>query len=1408
MMWHKGKKMSKKNLFLFITSLFLLGAFFQNCSKPPIDDGKRNPNKSPLSENGNSSLVSPGTIQTKVIDGVDVAGFDTGTWMYVFVDDQCIVARKDVVQNTPFYFLDPYLKRQFDFNAAVGKYNVSMITFQLQTFISKEDFENALALDNCATASYLTANAPEAYTSTPPNMAGGSTGTWALMGLDDAVLQSLLTLNKSTKVNVGISSAGFNPNITPALPLSSGAAGLPQTDSDSAGTMLASVIAIPKSGNGVQGVADGVAQLIPVSMPANYESLMFSSLVFSLIKQTVNRGSDVLVLPLWKKGLAFCDPLIGQAIFYAIERGVTVVIPAGKGTTLDNDSGEIVGPRDFSLFQTSNTAQVACWGRYFRGAIAVGSRTKNSTVEIAPFSNYGVEGVELLAPGKDVVTVDKLSHVVLTSGTEISAALTGGAIAHIISFYKSKGWYYSPWLVEDTLMNGSATATNLPLSGVAIRKNKILDFKILKDFITSLNSGTEESARLQATDNPEAGQNINLGSVPAGERPMKLDVFTKQTTVYVKDRNQMQAVFYYLSGAVKVVTDQITWSSSDPINFPIDNQGIVRPKIAGTFTITGKDPTTHLTNSYTATAVDIDTVGGESAKLVRLELRDMWSSTHSVEASSAGYKMLTPYLYVDVWAVYENGISRKVTDNSVFTVFLDGNVIGGEYIQTFATATYFPKYGFFRGGRTHDLQLFYRGFQQTLKIQMPAFTFNGWSWPYNVTSSTYNKPIVSFSDNAITLYNIGLWMGIQYKIPKCQFLGAETDCPATNGVNAIWGCSSSPCELLPTTTLPQSGLQAMGGVGNGASVGAGDYTVDQQYVFYGNGLAEPKRSSLAVKVIEAPKVKVIQYAGWVFSLPELSSSPGTSVGTVQLAPVCSGMQGLVFNQNVALGIEEYFRRQMYDSVSEVSISSGTDVFTGYKTDQTLGGILITEPVSHPKMFFKLTDLNISTTITGPDEIISAPMDSRFNLAEAAFGAANLNTPTSLPALPPVVPKDPSCLLPARANGSHSGSGTQMDPYVVCTWGELKQLPTMVPPSLISSTYMALGADLNLAAEPKVTADLHNIRSFSGRNHRIMGADFLDSENYVSLMTGINEIHDLVFSNNNLTGRTTHLLYGVQKAWNIYAYDNLLAGEYVALFYGPSYVRHVFTKNQIRYASSATGITQNIMATVLESFTQDDVRYTGLPSGGSFYGVASSAAASGSKSVIIGGSYIGGVANTFCYKCYSEVNITTTNHIQIGGIMATASLVGTLEVGKSKATILVAGTGVAGGLIGFVESRTNYVPIFYSLAPADNPRQLNRNIGHNHITNSEFTGTISGTGFLGAAIGEDLSPTDTYFSNSQFNGTVEGAGMKGSLVGHIKGGQCVSTIDKVMKTKNVTLIPTLPVVGYGNKNIPVTAAVGF
>lgn len=1368
---------------------FGLVSVFQNCSPKMKLNSAENPNVSPIGTGSKDTLVAPNTVKNKLIDGVEVSGFEAGTWIHAFVEDRCVLSRKATIQETPFYFLDKHLKQQYNFEENVGKFNISMVSFQLETFVSKSDFEDSLAFDACSNGTYASSSTPLGIVFNAPDSNSGFTNTWNQMGLNESVLGALLSLNGSTKVNVGIAGYGFKTDLNPPLPLSDNVVGLSKGKPNSLGTVLASIIASPKSEINFRGVADGVAQLTPLVMP---ETNKVANLVFSLVKQAVNRGSEVFVMPVWAAEDNFCDPLIGQALYYAIARGTTIILPAGNavgGPTLP--AGEIIGPRDFRLFESGKTAQVSCWARYFRGVINVASSTnKLDETEILSSSNFGNEGVELIAPGQEVTGMNDISQSQLVSGTEVSAALTAGAVAHIISFYKFKGWYYSPWLVEDTLMNGSRTASNLPLTGKTVRNRKVLDFSALKNFLAVLSSGTEADSRKQTTDNPESGQSMNLASVAPTEKAIRFDVYSKESNVYVKDRAQFQAVYYYRAGALKVVTDDVVWSSSDPINFPVDSHGVASPKIIGSFTISAKDPVTGSSSSYTTQAVDVDTVSGTNSKLVRIELKSKWDFSPAIEAVDGGYNMKTLWLSIDAFAVYEDGRKRLVTDYVAWALMYKGALLGGsETTSSFNNLHYL--YGHFRGGEAHDLILYYRGHMEKTKLFAPTYEWIGWRW----VPAAYNAYLKDrqMDGNTISVYNVGSWGKLSFKYPLCKLLGKEEICPRNpdDPEGPSWKCDTIICGRLNTSTLPKEGI-----------VKSGAYVVHQAYKFWGDNTGTEMKSSIDVNLVEAPLTKVIDYFGMSIVAQGSSSAIFMKNDPIQLAPMCANLYAHIVNQNLDLGIkDDFFANRYYDSQSDITVTASGSPYTDFSGDKVKQRILFKKPADKIVVDYKLNDLLLNTKINGPTQLSGDPLDPIFNRTDSFFSKMNLVTPKKLPDLPIETALDARCGLPAKANGSHAGTGTELDPFLLCSWNDFLLMTKNTPAATLKMSYLALGNNIDLSGVTFPSVNLKEARGLDGRNYRIKNASMIDAENDLAIFLDVASAKNLVFLDNIITGKRTSLIQA-KKISQIFAYNNTLTGTYVSgVSDAAGDCRNIYTKNKIRFSTFGVGIGSS-GSIVFESFAEDDARYTGIVGDHSTYlGVGGGAIASGSASTITGGQRVSGVADSLCYKCYSNVNITTANFLWAGGIMLHLTTGGTIEVGESNATINVTGTGYAGGIAATVGKidRTAYLYDLTSFYLGY--------FGHVNLVNSKFTGKISGSGFIGGLFGQSVTQTDLYITNTQVTGTVEGSGVKGSLVGKSEG-VCVSTETPVIRTRGVSKDSSLPVIGERSPGVSIQNSVEY
>lgn len=591
-------------------------------------------------------------------------------------------------------------------------------------------------------------------------------------------------------------------------------------------------------------------------------------------------------------------------------------------------------------------------------------------------------------------------------------------------------------------------------------------------------------------------------------------------------------------------------------------------------------------------------------------------------------------------------------------------------------------------------------------------------------------------------------------------------------------CDRYICGHLLSSTIPNYGS---------FPPAPGDYKVHQEYKFWGNGSGDVKTASVDVKLVSVPKEKYFKEVHLTISNSKeifLKNSPR------QIAPMCGNINAQLNERNVQFGIDDLFGFRGYDSGSVLSMTASQSPYNNFVGDQNRHRILFKNAANNFNVNFTLTDLNLSTNINELSWLGNDPLDSTFDYAETTFGGLGLVTPRVLPELPASPPIDSRCASQAQANGSHGGNGSRVDPFVFCNLGEISLFVSSTTVAQMRTTHVALGNNIDFTGWIGSGINMKGVMSFDGRNYRVKNASMLDTENDLVIFSGIESASSFVFIDNDLKGRKVQLLEA-RIISDVYAYDNKLEGREV---YGVTetnrYCQRVFTRNILRYLNQGYGIC-GALATAFESFSKDTVNYIGVPGNGIFLGVAGVGIASGSASVIVGGSQIGGVADTFCYKCYSDVDISTSNYVRVGGILSNLATSGTIEVGESNARILVAGTGYAGGIAGSVGViRADSIP------DLSGGSFLLGKFGHTNLVRSKFTGSISGTGYIGGIFGEDTSQVDLYITNTLVSGTVAGDGVKGSLVGKASG-FCVASENPKLKGRGILINTTSVIPSVGN-----------
>ena len=232
-----------------------------------------------------------------------------------------------------------------------------------------------------------------------------------LFGADIRATDAWALYQGSSSVVVAIVGTGVNPHVEFADRLLEGRStvGDPYNSLDTwpagpFGTFVAGVIgATSNNGIGVAGVSRGVI-ILPVRAIETAGGDQRS--VAEGIVWAVDQGAQIVVVPLQ---FIHGDPVLEDAVDYAVQKDVLVVAPTGK-----DGKGFVAFPAAFD------------------GCLAVASTTHRD--EWAPFSNFGPQ-VDLAAPGRNIVSTWQDDGAVNLETAGIGAVgFVAGAAALLLSY--------------------------------------------------------------------------------------------------------------------------------------------------------------------------------------------------------------------------------------------------------------------------------------------------------------------------------------------------------------------------------------------------------------------------------------------------------------------------------------------------------------------------------------------------------------------------------------------------------------------------------------------------------------------------------------------------------------------------------------------------------------------------------------------------------------------------------------------------------------------------------------------------------------------------------------------------------------------------------------------------------------
>jgi membrane-anchored mycosin MYCP len=206
------------------------------------------------------------------------------------------------------------------------------------------------------------------------------------------------------------------------------------------GTGIAAVIAGQGVDGGVLGIAPA-AKILPVVVGNGYSELsgdMTTQTVAAGIRYAVAHGAGVINLALGMPApsASSCDPVLQDAVAYALEHNVVVV--AGAGNT--NISGQ------------SPQEPASC-----AGVLAVGAVGPN--LKLWPDSAQQPY-VAVSAPGSNIVSLGRTGGNVVGSGTSFACAFVSGAAALIRSRHPSMPWYQVVQRIINTALPAGGSVPN------------------------------------------------------------------------------------------------------------------------------------------------------------------------------------------------------------------------------------------------------------------------------------------------------------------------------------------------------------------------------------------------------------------------------------------------------------------------------------------------------------------------------------------------------------------------------------------------------------------------------------------------------------------------------------------------------------------------------------------------------------------------------------------------------------------------------------------------------------------------------------------------------------------------------------------------------------------------------------
>ena len=194
------------------------------------------------------------------------------------------------------------------------------------------------------------------------------------------------------------------------------------------GTHVAGIIAA-KRGNdlGIDGVASNVLIMSVRTVPDGDER---DKDVANAIRYAVDNGASIINMS-FGKGYAWDKDAVDEAVQYAEKKDVLLVHAAGNSAQ-DNDASD-----NFPNEKYKKAKGFLFWKKKeTKNWIEVGaSGWQKNEDAVAPFSNYGQNGVDVFAPGMYIYSTTPDNNYQIAQGTSMASPVVAGVAAVIRSHY-------------------------------------------------------------------------------------------------------------------------------------------------------------------------------------------------------------------------------------------------------------------------------------------------------------------------------------------------------------------------------------------------------------------------------------------------------------------------------------------------------------------------------------------------------------------------------------------------------------------------------------------------------------------------------------------------------------------------------------------------------------------------------------------------------------------------------------------------------------------------------------------------------------------------------------------------------------------------------------------------------------